>query len=80
MGKRWSLAKYLRSRGIVPCRQCHGEGVIKARSPMLEMTAGCGRCDGTGEEPKEGQSPADGPDQKKAGAEMAPEPHERTRP
>jgi RecJ-like exonuclease len=47
-----SIAEILRHHGITPCSQCHGEGFIRSRTPMLEMTAGCGRCDGTGEEPK----------------------------
>ena len=47
-----SIADTLRYHGITPCSRCHGEGIIKARSPALEMTATCGRCDGTGEEPK----------------------------
>ena len=47
-----SIAEILRHHGITPCRLCAGEGIIRAQTPMLEMTAGCGRCDGTGEEPK----------------------------
>lgn len=47
-----SIADTLRHHGITPCSRCHGEGIIKAKTELLEQTAQCGRCDGTGEEPK----------------------------
>ena len=47
-----SIAETLRHHGITPCARCHGEGILKATTDLLEQTAQCGRCGGTGEEPK----------------------------
>ena len=51
------MRQWYASRGLVACRQCGGHGIIPPRHPEWEVTAECGHCDGTGEEPKADDPP-----------------------
>lgn len=76
-----SLADTLRAHGYEPCSVCAGEGVIKARTAMFEMTAVCGRCLGDGREPEQGAKGLRATQHYfTEGGQGADHPHERTDP